>query len=188
MGRTIDLTGEVVLGRENVDVIIDDPEISRRHLVLRPLVGAIEIEDLGSSNGTYVDDERIEVPTRVCCGQTIRLGATILEVGEVLHAEATVVRQTAEAPATLATPITHQRVRTASAIAPSPPTEPTEKPIQLAEAPTPPAPAPAPLGQFSPPAQRRSRGLASRSWVPVVLSFGTVVLTAIALVIYFATR
>jgi hypothetical protein len=34
----------------------------------------------------------------------------------------------------------------------------------------------------------RRRGLASRSWVPVALSFGTVILTALALVIYFATR
>jgi hypothetical protein len=36
--------------------------------------------------------------------------------------------------------------------------------------------------------RRRRRGLASRSWIPVALSFGTVVLTAIALVAYFATR
>jgi hypothetical protein len=45
-----------------------------------------------------------------------------------------------------------------------------------------------PVGEFHPPTRRRGRGLASRSWVPVVLSFGTVVLTAVALVIYFAAR
>jgi hypothetical protein len=50
------------------------------------------------------------------------------------------------------------------------------------------SPAAQAVGSFSPPKRRRSSGLASRSWVPVVLSFGTVVLVAIALVIYFAAR
>jgi hypothetical protein len=42
------------------------------------------------------------------------------------------------------------------------------------------------VAPFHPPTQRRQRGLASRSWVPVALSFGTVVIVAIALVIYFS--
>jgi len=45
-----------------------------------------------------------------------------------------------------------------------------------------------PAGVFHPPEHRRQRGLASRSWVPVALSFGTVIATAVALIIYFATR
>ena len=43
-----------------------------------------------------------------------------------------------------------------------------------------------PIGEFHPPTQRRQKGLASRSWVPVALSFGTVIIVAIALVIYFS--
>jgi hypothetical protein len=43
-----------------------------------------------------------------------------------------------------------------------------------------------PVGEFHPPTHRRQRGLASRSWVPVALSFGTALLVAIALVIYFS--
>ncbi|MBV9803243.1 MAG: hypothetical protein JO130_08645 [Solirubrobacterales bacterium] len=53
---------------------------------------------------------------------------------------------------------------------------------------SPPA-APRPLesvAPFHPPSQPRQRGLASRSWVPVALSFGTVIIVAIALVIYFS--
>jgi hypothetical protein len=47
----------------------------------------------------------------------------------------------------------------------------------------------APLGEFQPPErQRPQRGLASRSWVPVALSFGTVLATAVLLVLYFALR
>jgi hypothetical protein len=54
---------------------------------------------------------------------------------------------------------------------------------------TSPPPAPRSLesvAPFHPPSQRRQRGLASRSWVPVALSFGTVIIVAIALVIYFS--
>jgi hypothetical protein len=43
-----------------------------------------------------------------------------------------------------------------------------------------------PLAPFHPPTQRRQKGLASRSWLPVALSFGTVIIVAIALVIYFS--
>lgn len=53
---------------------------------------------------------------------------------------------------------------------------------------SPPA-APRPLDSVAPfhlPSQHPQRGLASRSWVPVALSFGTVIIVAIALVIYFS--
>ncbi len=43
-----------------------------------------------------------------------------------------------------------------------------------------------PIGEFRPPDHRSQRGLASRSWIPVALSFGTALLVAIALVIYFS--
>ena len=50
----------------------------------------------------------------------------------------------------------------------------------------PPAPS-QPIGEFRPPERQKvQRGLASRSWVPVALSFGTVIIVAIALVIYFS--
>jgi hypothetical protein len=65
----------------------------------------------------------------------------------------------------------------AAASAPAPPT-----------AVSPPKPA-QPLAPFTPPEKRSpQRGLASRSWLPVVLSYGSVILTAIALVLYFALR
>jgi hypothetical protein len=45
-----------------------------------------------------------------------------------------------------------------------------------------------PVGEFRPPRERHDRGLASRSWVPVFASFGTAILTAAGLVVYFGTR
>ena len=52
-------------GRENVDVEIEDAELSRRHFAVRPVEGGLEVEDLGSRNGTRVDGTRIDSPTRV---------------------------------------------------------------------------------------------------------------------------
>jgi FHA domain len=205
-GETIELTEEVVIGRENVDLAIDDAEMSRRHAVVRSVVGAVEVEDLGSSNGTFVDEQRIDGPTRVGGGSKIRLGATVLEVSGVLRVQATRVSGIPDPELTRARPIVDPQATRARAI-PEPQTaDPGRAPAVVAGTASVPAPAalaspgapPAALGsarsgslvvgEFVPPTARRSRGLASRSWVPVVLSFGSVVLTAIALVIYFASQ
>jgi hypothetical protein len=194
-GQTIELKDEVVIGRENADVSIEDAEISRRHAVVRSVVGAVEVEDLGSSNGTFVDEQRIEGPTRVGGGAKIRLGATVLEVSGVLRVQATRVSPVADPELTRARPIADPqatRARIAPAEVAGAPSVPRPAAPASAGAPTAgPGSARAVslvVGEFVPPTARRSRGLASRSWVPVVLSFGTVVLTAIALVIYFASQ
>jgi hypothetical protein len=44
------------------------------------------------------------------------------------------------------------------------------------------------VAPFSPSAGRRSRGLASRSWVPTVASFGTAIAAAVGLIVYFAVH
>jgi transcriptional regulator with GAF, ATPase, and Fis domain len=76
--------GSIVLGRsEKSDLKIDDPSITRQHARLH--VGdRIEIEDLGSVNGTRVRDQRIEPGQRVPVfrGEAFRLGAALL----VIHA------------------------------------------------------------------------------------------------------
>jgi pSer/pThr/pTyr-binding forkhead associated (FHA) protein/predicted Ser/Thr protein kinase len=58
-----------------------DPEISRRHArVSRRADGALEIEDLASANGTFVNDERLTVPRTLEPGDVIRIGRTVMEV------------------------------------------------------------------------------------------------------------
>jgi pSer/pThr/pTyr-binding forkhead associated (FHA) protein len=84
-GKTIRLAAEVVFGRDGADVTIEDPELSRRHVAVRVLEQGVEVEDLGSTNGTFVDDRRIEAPTRVGGGALIRLGATTFELRGVLR-------------------------------------------------------------------------------------------------------
>jgi predicted component of type VI protein secretion system len=194
-GEQIDVDRALVVGRHDADVVIDDPELSRRHLEIRPDDDGLVIEDLGSTNGTFVDERPIEVPTHVHHGDRVVLGATVLEVQIVVDPGATRLRSTRDRPDAT-------RLRSRS--------EETSEPVAISSAPAPPA-APAPtaatppleaparsapragrppeeMGVFRPPSVRRGGGLASRSWIPVVLSFSTVILTALALVIYFAQR
>jgi pSer/pThr/pTyr-binding forkhead associated (FHA) protein len=73
-GKRIPVTSEVTLGRENVDVVVDDDLVSRRHATVRPVPGGLEISDLGSSNGTYVNKTRIQGTQVLKDGDTIHLG------------------------------------------------------------------------------------------------------------------
>ena len=69
----------MTLGREAADVTIADNEISKRHAVFRPVGEGVQVEDLGSTNGTFVNGERISArPLDV--GDTIRLGGTTLRL------------------------------------------------------------------------------------------------------------
>jgi pSer/pThr/pTyr-binding forkhead associated (FHA) protein len=186
-GQTIDVETEVVIGREDTDLTIDDVELSRRHAVVRRHASRLQVEDLGSTNGTYVDGTRIEEPTILGGGAEIQLGITRLVVEGVLPAgregaepEAPLSRASEPTRASIEIPPEMRKQQPAAVAASSAPAPPT--------AVAPPKPA-QPLPPFTPPEKRSpQRGLASRSWVPVVLSYGSVILTAIALVLYFALR
>lgn len=74
-------SGEVSIGREDTDVIIeDDTEVSRGHAVVRSSDEGIEIEDLGSTNGTFVNERKTSGPTPLSNGDIIRVGQTRLDV------------------------------------------------------------------------------------------------------------
>ena len=75
-GRNVPLDRELVIGREDADVLLSDPEVSRRHAVVRPVERGVEIEDLGSANGTFINGERISDKVVVGERATLKLGAT----------------------------------------------------------------------------------------------------------------
>jgi S1-C subfamily serine protease len=79
--RTIEVDEEEFdIGRDpSAEFLIDDPEISRRHASLSPLPdGSVEVNDLGSRNGVYVDGRRIDAPVKLEGGEELRLGDTVL--------------------------------------------------------------------------------------------------------------
>jgi len=178
-GQTVDVDEEIVIGREDTDLILDDDEMSRRHAVVRRHSNRLQVEDLGSTNGTFVDGTRIEEPTLLGGGAEIKVGTTVLVVEGVLPVSDSLTTEIS-APRNV--------TRVSHAIpegAPPPPAAPAAAPVATAAAP-PAAPLQA-VGEFRPPQRSRKQpGLASRSWVPVALSFGTVIIVAIALVIYFS--
>ena len=75
------LTGAVTLGRgTSNDLDLSDEYVSTRHARFVPHNGQWYVEDLGSTNGTYVAGARISRPTPVGAKSTIRVGRTVLEL------------------------------------------------------------------------------------------------------------
>jgi hypothetical protein len=90
-GRRVELGHEVAIGRQDTDLVVEDPEVSRRHAVLRRSGGSVVVEDLDSTNGTFVNGERIRTPVRVGPGDQVRVGRTTLEIEPDQRAEDTIV-------------------------------------------------------------------------------------------------
>jgi pSer/pThr/pTyr-binding forkhead associated (FHA) protein len=68
----------VTVGRDlSNDVIIQDPEVSRYHVRLRRVRQGYSIEDMGSTNGTFINGERLEGPRVLRQHDLIKLGGTV---------------------------------------------------------------------------------------------------------------
>jgi pSer/pThr/pTyr-binding forkhead associated (FHA) protein len=68
------------IGREDCDIVVPDPAMSRRHAAVRTLDSGIAIEDLGSTNGTFVNDRRIYGIAELKQGDRVRFGNTVWEL------------------------------------------------------------------------------------------------------------
>lgn len=70
---------ELMLGREMVnDLVVNDPEVSRKHAVLRKIGTQYLIEDLGSTNGTFLLGNRISMPMMLQNGDEITIGERVV--------------------------------------------------------------------------------------------------------------
>ena len=81
-GERFPLNGPLTIGRSvECDVNLTyDQFASVRHAQVEVKGDTVTIEDLGSRNGVWVDDERIDEPTKVKRGDRIQVGETIFEV------------------------------------------------------------------------------------------------------------
>ena len=76
--------GEHVLGRDpDLELFLDSPGISRRHALIRIAGNDATVEDLGSKNGTFVADRRLDSPTSLVDGDLIRVGSVQLTFNAV---------------------------------------------------------------------------------------------------------
>ena len=148
-GTEISFEDEFLIGRATTGEgrLGEDPELSRNHARIARRAGdQLTIEDLGSTNGTFVNGKRITDAQPLRPGDTVKLGTTTLQV----------LDETGAAPqATALGAVPPQAQPTAAAAAP-PPAPPPAAPPPAAAPPRAPGapPAPAPRAPGAPPARR----------------------------------
>jgi Inner membrane component of T3SS, cytoplasmic domain len=80
-GEHVSLDGDLEVGREHgLGLTLDDVQASRRHARFIVEGGDAFVEDLGSTNGTYVNDDLIHARRLLEPGDSIRVGLTVLEL------------------------------------------------------------------------------------------------------------
>jgi len=81
-GQSAELAdGVILIGRgAGAQLSLDDDYVSTRHARVVSGENGIYLEDLGSTNGSYVNGQRITAPTTVSLSDTIRIGRTIMRL------------------------------------------------------------------------------------------------------------
>jgi pSer/pThr/pTyr-binding forkhead associated (FHA) protein len=75
------LTGDIEIGRaDHCTIRLADTYASQVHARLSSRNGSWTIEDLGSTNGTFLNERRLESPSQVRSGDKVRIGTTVLEL------------------------------------------------------------------------------------------------------------
>ena len=73
--------GVIMIGRgADCQIILDDDYVSTRHARVVSGENGVYVEDLGSTNGSYVNGQRITAPTTITMSDTVRIGRTILKL------------------------------------------------------------------------------------------------------------
>jgi len=80
-GSTFPLSQPLEVGRnQTLGIVLEDVEVSRRHARLTPSNGSVVVEDLGSRNGCFVNEQPIDGPREVRPGDRVRIGLTVFEL------------------------------------------------------------------------------------------------------------
>ena len=80
-GTTATLEGAIEIGRgPAVGLALSDDQVSRRHARITAHGGGALVEDLGSSNGTFVNDQPVHAPTPVSAGDELLVGVSVLQL------------------------------------------------------------------------------------------------------------
>lgn len=107
-GATFSLEGDqLVIGRDSSSgVAINDAEVSRKHARMTFQGGKYVLEDLGSTNGTFVNGQRLASPTVLKSGDVVSLGEQIVLMYEALSSDpgATAVVSRKNVPASAPAP------------------------------------------------------------------------------------
>ena len=81
MNVSVPVTGPVVIGRSpGADIVIGDDFVSGKHARVSPAGDGAVLEDLGSTNGTLLNGQRLSVPQTLRPGDAIDIGSVRLKV------------------------------------------------------------------------------------------------------------
>jgi predicted component of type VI protein secretion system len=154
-GKVFELARDVmIMGRDlKCDIVLNDPEVSRNHTRLTAQADGYLVEDLESTNGTFVNSQKVTTPKLLQPGDLLGLGENLLleyAIGD--SAAATIVMSSAQAtslvPPTPAVPSVDAYVPPPTPLAAVPPVAPAAyepaAPVQPDWSPQPAAPAVAP--------------------------------------------
>ena len=209
-GREQTLDAGATIGREGCDVNLMDPEVSRRHAAIRDQAGSLAIEDLGSTNGTYVNGVRIVAVTVLKAGDEVRLGNTVWSIRSTAGAngggaDATSIGQQVQpgAPQVTAAHAVASDIQTPPAPAPpqqpAQPAAPSERPVgRRGDVDAPPEVAPSAIRRVLPPSAAGAPpafqtpgshpgGSAATRLDATIVCLIIVAATAAALIVYFVT-
>ena len=74
-GMIYDLDGDIVLGRgDRAEIRLEDPFASSQHTRIYEQGNVLVVEDLGSTNGTYLNEELLQTPRPLHPGDRVRIG------------------------------------------------------------------------------------------------------------------
>jgi pSer/pThr/pTyr-binding forkhead associated (FHA) protein len=80
-GQQVALAGVIEIGREaGAAIHLDDEQVSRRHARISPAGDHAVLEDLGSANGTYVNDQPAQPNQELRRGDDVRVGLTVIRL------------------------------------------------------------------------------------------------------------
>ena len=106
------LKNTLTIGRDiNNEIVINDAEVSRQHCRFQLFGDGYVVEDLGSTNGTWVNDNRISSPHQLRPGEILRLGDNVTLAYEMVgyDADATVASPSAQPQAQTPPPPQYQQ-------------------------------------------------------------------------------
>ncbi len=97
------MKNEVIIGRDpNADILVNDAEVSRHHASIKLTPDGYVIEDLGSTNGTVINGDRLAGPHLLRAGEIVSLGehiTLIFEAQPILDPDATMIAARITPPA-----------------------------------------------------------------------------------------
>lgn len=94
-GRQVPLSSAFDIGRDpGLAMVVDDPEVSRKHARIEARGQGAVVTDLGSTNGTFVNDQPVHGTRELVPGDRVRVGLAVLELrtGQQVQAQPSAVR------------------------------------------------------------------------------------------------